>query len=98
MLFDHRVSLLLIRVGRFQEPCHLDQQDHAGFLITDADLLQADLFCVGNNGLSALSLVEMTVLDGSVCDCVCACVCVEVTTLGRCSTAVSKIPPKCLPL
>lgn len=43
--------------------------DHAGLLNTDADLLHADV--CGNNGLSALSLVEMTVLDGSVCDCVC---------------------------
>lgn len=50
-------------------------------------------FVCGNNGLSALNLV-MTVLDGSVC----VVVHVEVTAPGRCSTAVSKIPLKCLPL
>lgn len=69
--------------------------DHAGLLNMQIFCKRMCLVC-GNNGLSALSLVEMTVLDGSVCDCV--CVCVEVTALGRCSTAVSMIPPKCLPL
>ncbi len=54
--------------------------------------------CVWCVEIMAYLLVEMTVLDGSVCVCVCVCVCVEVTALGRCSTAVSKIPPKCLPL